>query len=116
MGKKKKRRRPKAGPPPGQRPDLGAGTEEKKSEKQSAKGPSAPVKAGYRGSLIRAVLVAVLFYPYLVYLAGEDPTTALLISLGAFALMLPAGIALDRIRYRIQMRRYRQDLEGSKAE
>ncbi len=118
MAKKKKRRRPKAGPPPGQRPELATANGEpaKKSEKAESKGSKAPVKPGYRGPLIRAVLVAVLFYPYLVYIAREEPGTALLISLGAFVVMLPAGVALDRIRYRIQMRRYRQQLEGQRAE
>ena len=117
MAKKKKRRRPKAGPPPGQRPELLAdGEAAKKPEKATSKGLQEPSKPGYRGPLIRAVLVAALFFPYLVYIAREDAGTALLISLGAFVVMLPAGIALDRVRYRIQRRRYRQDLEGSRAE
>lgn len=117
MARKKKRRRPKAGPPPGQRPDLVAdGEPAEKAKKASSKGPEAPVKPGYRGPLIRAVLVAALFFPYLVYIAREEPGTALLISLAAFVVMLPAGVALDRIRYRIQMRRYRQQLDGQSAE
>lgn len=113
MAKRKKRRRPSAGPPPGQRrPEPTEAT----AKPSGTKGPKVPAKPGYRGSLIRAALVAVLFYPYLVYLAGEEPATALLISLAALIIMIPAGIALDRIRYRIQMRRYRQEVQQPTAE
>ena len=116
MAKRKRRRRPSAGPPPGQRPAATAVDDGGKAPKAGPKGPQAPKPPGYRGALIRAALVAVFFYPYLVYLAGEPPSTALLISLGALAVMIPAGILLDRMRYRFQMRRYRQQVESPKPE
>ncbi len=61
-----------------------------------------------RGVLIRAGIVAAIFYPYLVYVINEDPWTALGLTAIAFALMVPLGLFLDRLRYRRQMRRWEE--------
>jgi hypothetical protein len=63
--------------------------------------------------LIRAGIVAAIFYPYLIYVVGETPAAAFVVSVIAFGLMIPLGMLLDRFRYRRQMRRYEQRRTGS---
>jgi hypothetical protein len=104
---KKKRRRPNAGPPPApaaKRTEESAEAPERKPKPKLRAGE--PVPPSYKGVLIRSVIVAVLFYPVLVYIAGEKPGSAAVVSLIAFLLMLPFGLLLDRVRYRTQRRRY----------
>jgi hypothetical protein len=67
--------------------------------------PRAPVPPSFTGVLIRAVIVAGLFYPYLVYLAKETPAAAAVVTGIAFALMIPLGMVLDRWRFRFQTNR-----------
>lgn len=104
---KRKRRRPSAGPPPARSPKRVAET----TTTGAAKARTAPRRRGepvppnFRGVAIRAILVAVLFFPYLVFVAGETVAGALVISAFAFVLMIPLGMLLDRMRYRTQMRR-----------
>jgi predicted neutral ceramidase superfamily lipid hydrolase len=62
--------------------------------------------------LLRALIVAVVFYPLLVYVAGETSSGAALISAIAFLLMVPFGLVLDRMRYRVQMRRFAREHPG----
>jgi hypothetical protein len=112
MAKKKKRKG--AGPPPvtGPKRPSAVADREVVASKAAAQGPKRrsgePVPPSFRGVLLRAGIIAVLFYPYLVYVAGEEPGPALLISLVALALMLPLGIVLDRYRYRRQLRRWEE--------
>ena len=56
--------------------------------------------------LIRAAIVLAGFMAYLLLIAQESLATSLLIAAIAAALMLPLGLALDRLRYRMQMRRW----------
>ena len=56
--------------------------------------------------LIRAGLIAAVYYIFLVLVLREDATIAGLISLFGFALMIPLGLLLDRMRFRMQMRRW----------
>jgi hypothetical protein len=55
--------------------------------------------------VIRAAVVCVLFLPYLIYLADEPLDRALFITGVAFIVMVPLGMAIDRMRYRLQMRK-----------
>ena len=68
--------------------------------------PGEPVPPSMRGVLLRAGIVAAIFYPYLVYVVGESAAGALVVSLVAFALMVPLGLFLDRFRYKRQMKRW----------
>jgi hypothetical protein len=110
MAKRKKRR--SAGPPPvtgPKRPSAVAAAEQAAAKPQVQKRkPGEPVAPSFRGVLIRAGIIAALFYPYLVYVAGEDPGPAFLITLVALAFMLPLGLFLDRFRYRRQLRRWEE--------
>jgi len=110
MAKRKKRKG--AGPPPvtgPKRPSAAAAAEEAATKPQVEKRKQGePVPPSFRGVLLRAGIIIALFYPYLVYVVGEDPGPAFLISLVALALMVPLGLFLDRFRYRRQMRRWEQ--------
>jgi hypothetical protein len=59
----------------------------------------------FKGVLIRALIVAGLFYPYLIYVAKETPAAAAAVTGVAFALMIPLGLVLDRWRFRFQTNR-----------
>ncbi len=114
------RRKPRkgAGPPPAVSPRRAAQEAAQSRAKPGAKStprrPSGePVPSSPRGVLVRAGIVAGLFYPYLVFLAGETPAVALVIAVIAFALMVPLGLFLDRVRYSRQMRRYTEKRAGS---
>ncbi len=108
MAKRKKRKG--AGPPPvtgPKRPSAVASQQEAAAKPQVQKRkPGEPIPPSFRGVLLRAGIIAALFYPYLIYAAGEDPGQAFLISLLALALMLPLGLWLDRFRYKRQLRRW----------
>jgi len=87
--------------------DTGAGATER-----AVSGPGGPRPVSYRGVLLRAGIVCLLFLPYLIYIAGESPGVAFLVTLVAFAIMIPVGIVLDRFRYRIQARRFERRRAG----
>ena len=112
MAKRKKRKG--AGPPPVTGPKRPSAVAEREvtASKAASQGPKRrsgePVPPSFRGVLLRAGIIIALFYPYLVYVVGEDPGPAFLISLVALALMVPLGLFLDRFRYRRQMRRWEQ--------
>ena len=55
--------------------------------------------------VIRAAVVCLLFLPYLLYIADEPTGRALFITGLAFVIMVPLGMAIDRVRYRMQRRR-----------
>jgi len=111
MARKRKRRK-SAGPQP---------APHRKAEEDRARAPSAkgrkgePTMPSFNGVLIRSGIVAVLFYPYLVFIAGQSSATALLVAAIAFAVMIPLGMAFDRVRYRMQMKRWR-DKQGQGGE
>lgn len=104
---KRKRRRPGAGPPPVRNPRreaaVAAGTDTSATPRRK---PGEPIPPSFKGVLLRAAIVAALFFPYLVYVAGEEPNVAALISVIAFAIMIPFGLLIDRLRYRMQLRRH----------
>ena len=110
MAKRKKRKG--AGPPPvtgPKRPSAVAAAGEAAAKPQVQKRrPGEPVPPSFRGVLLRAAIIAALFYPYLIYVAGSSPAAALVISLAGLALMIPLGLLLDRFRYRRQVRRWEE--------
>lgn len=106
MAKKRKHRKG-AGPQPSpQRRDESPGLERPQMKKR--KPGDEPALPSFNGVLIRSGIVAALFYPYLVFIAGQSSQTALLVTAAAFAVMIPLGMAFDRVRYRMQMKRWRE--------
>lgn len=109
----KRKRRKSAGPPPVHNPKRAAlETSGQATAKAPKRKPGEPVPPSMRGVMIRAGIVAAIFYPYLIYIVGESPVGALVITLAAFGLMIPLGILLDRFRYRRQMRRWEEGRAG----
>jgi hypothetical protein len=105
----KRKRRKAAGPPPAHSPRretlAATGTT---VEAKTRRRPGEPVRSTLRAVALRAAIVAAVFYPYLIYVVGESPGIAFVISVVAFGLMLPLGILIDRFRYGRQMRRYEE--------
>ncbi len=102
----RRKRRKGAGPPPAVSPRKAA-MEAAPAKTKTRRPPGEPVPASPRGVFLRAGLVAGVFYPYLVLFADE------IIALFAFALMVPLGLFLDRVRYSRQKRRYEEKRAGS---
>jgi hypothetical protein len=110
----KRKRRKGAGPPPVHNPrraevEASGGRARSAAPKLKQGEPAPP---SFRGVLLRAGIVAAIFYPYLIYIVGESPGVALLITLIAFGLMIPLGLFLDRFRYKRQMRRFEERRAG----
>ena len=110
----KRKRRKSAGPPPVHNPKRAAVEPPGRRAEAAApkRKPGEPVPPSFRGVLLRAGIVAAIFYPYLIYIVGESPAVALLISVIAFGLMIPLGLLLDRFRYKRQMRRFEERRAG----
>jgi hypothetical protein len=110
----KRKKRKSAGPPPVHNP--------RRAAQEAAGTPSAPAAAkrkqgepvppSMKGILIRAGIIAAIFYPYLIYIVGSSPLSALTLSVIAFALMIPLGIGLDRFRYKRQLRKWEERRAG----
>jgi hypothetical protein len=100
----KRKRRKGAGPPPVGTPRRAAAAEAEGPAPKRL--PGEPLAPSFQGVVIRAAIVAGIFFPYLIYVVDETPVGALLISLLAFALMVPLGLLLDRFRYKRQMKRW----------
>lgn len=103
----KRKRRKGAGPPPVpvKRDPAGEAVAASRAAAPKRK-PGEPIPSSFKGVVLRAAIVAAIFYPYLIYVVGESPVGAALVSLLAFALMLPLGLLLDRFRYKRQMKRW----------
>lgn len=109
----KRKKRKGAGPPPSASPRreaIAAGTTKVKSTTGHSR---EPLPMSPKGVFMRAGLVAAVFYPYLVFFAGESPVVSLIIAVAAFALMVPLGLFFDRLRYNRQKRRYEEKRAGS---
>lgn len=104
IARRRQRRRPGAGPPPQANPRAGA---ERDSGRAPARRRAAPEirPPSFPGVVLRAAIVCVLFLPYLLYIADEPLDRALFITGVAFVVMVPLGMAIDRMRYRLQMRK-----------
>jgi hypothetical protein len=111
----KRKRRPKAGPPPVHNPRKAApaAAQAEKTRPAPARGKGEPAPPSFRGVLIRSVVVAVLFYPVLVYLLDEPPAAAAVVVGFALLAMLPLGVVLDRMRYRRELKRWQERHGGS---
>lgn len=109
----RRKRRKGAGPPPAASPRRAAQEAAPPAKSTPRRSSGEPVPASPRGVFVRAGLVAAVFYLYLVLLADEDPLPALVIAVIAFALMVPLGLFLDRVRYGRQKRRYEEKRAGS---
>ena len=109
----KRKRRKAAGPPPSHSPRREAlAATGSTGEARPKRRPGEPVPSSLRGVAIRAGIVAAIFYPYLIYVVGETPGVAAVVSVVAFGLMIPLGLLLDRFRYRRQLRRYEERRAG----
>ncbi|MCB0880873.1 MAG: hypothetical protein KDC33_01465 [Thermoleophilia bacterium] len=104
-----KRRKPRpTGPPPAKSPKLqriAEGTEQPRTVRRAGDEPRPP---SMRGVVVRAVVIAVIYALFLMVALKEDPAVAGLVGLFGFALMIPLGMLLDRMRYRSQLKRWRQ--------
>ena len=112
MAKRKKRK--SAGPPPAHNPRraaLEASGQAPMAATPKLK-PGEPAPPSMRGVLVRAGIVAAIFYPYLVYVVGSSPGGALVVTIIAFGLMIPLGIFLDRFRYKRQLRKWEEKRAG----
>lgn len=109
----KRKRRKGAGPPPVPAAKRAEGATATAAPKAPKRRPGEPAPPSFKGVLLRAGIVAAIFYPYLIYVVGESPGAALVVSLVAFGLMIPLGIFLDRFRYKRQMRRFEDKRAGS---
>jgi hypothetical protein len=91
-------------------PKVGSatGTAKAPTRNRASRVSGTPIPPSFRGVLVRAVIVAALFYPYLIYIAKEKPAPALTVTVIAFAIMIPLGMLLDRWRFRFQTRRFEQ--------
>jgi hypothetical protein len=110
----RRKRRKSAGPPPVHNPKRAALEASGASPATSAPKlrPGEPAPPSFKGVLIRAGIVAALFYAYLIYILGESPGVAFVITLLALGLMIPLGMLLDRFRYKRQMRRWEERRAG----
>jgi len=107
---KRKKRRP-AGPPPAKSPKLeravsGAGGRAKPQRGAARKPTGPPVEPSFKGIVVRAAIIAGVYYMFLVFLLRTEPGVAILVALLGFLLMLPIGWYIDRRRYRTQLRRW----------
>ena len=107
MAKQRKKRKG-VGPPPVVVKKPAADAEARSPSNTVKRKPGEPLPASIRGVLLRAGIVAAIFYPYLIYVADEATLPALALTAIAFALMVPLGLMLDRMRYRRQMKRWEE--------
>jgi hypothetical protein len=110
----KRKRRKSAGPPPVHNPKRAAVEASGAAATPAAanRKPGEPVPPSFKGLLIRAGIIAAIFFLALVYIVGEDPAAALLVTLLALAIMIPLGMFLDRVRYKREMRRWEERRAG----
>ena len=114
MAKRRKRSRPKAGPHPVRKPRREPESDAvNKKDSPVRREAGAPRPVSYKGLAIRAGVVAALFYPYLIYIGGESPNVAVIWTVIAFAIMMPVGVAIDHVRYRLQRKRYDQRVSSA---
>jgi peptidoglycan/LPS O-acetylase OafA/YrhL len=110
----KRKRRKSAGPPPAHNPKRAAleASGETPNEKAPKRKPGEPVPPRLKGVLVRAGIVAAIFYLALVTVVGENPGAALIVVLLALAVMIPLGMFFDRWRYKRDLRRWEERRAG----
>jgi hypothetical protein len=65
----------------------------------------------FKGIVIRAAIAAAVFYAYLL-VVGSDGGAAAVITLIAFVIMIPLGMLMARLIYRIQLKRWQKRQAG----
>lgn len=70
------------------------------------------MEPSFKGVLVRAGIIAAVYYLFLVFLLRTEPAVAIVIAALGFALMLPIGWFIDRRRYRTQLRKWEERRGG----
>jgi Flp pilus assembly protein TadB len=83
----------------------------KRSGGAKARGSGAPTMPTFKGIVVRAAIAAVVFYAYLL-VVGSNGGAALVITLIAFAIMIPLGMLMARLIYRYQLKRWQKRQAG----
>jgi hypothetical protein len=65
----------------------------------------------FKGVVLRAGIAAVVFYAYLL-VVGSNGGAALVITVIAFAIMIPLGMLMARLIYRYQLKRWHKRQAG----
>jgi hypothetical protein len=91
----------------------------KGSAKGAAKGGAArgarggaPQRTSFKGILLRAGIIAAIFYPYIIFVGDLSATEALYTTALAFIILLPLGFLMDQLFYKIRLRRYEKRKSG----
>jgi hypothetical protein len=71
-----------------------------------------PQRTSFKGILLRAGVVAALFYPYMIFIGGVSAAAALYVAVFAFLILIPLGFLMDMAFYKIRMRRYERRKAG----
>jgi hypothetical protein len=87
---------------------VASGEQPARSASRSRRGPVKPEPPSFKGLLVRAAIIAAIYFAFLVMILDESLETAGVVAVFGFALMIPLGMLLDRLRYRIQLRRWEQ--------
>ncbi|MCU0306678.1 MAG: hypothetical protein MUE51_02725 [Thermoleophilia bacterium] len=82
-------------------------------KKPAPRGKGAPVRPGFRSVLIRAMIASIIFFVFLILVAGDSPAAALLFTAGLFVIMIPVGMMLDRLSHRMALRRWERRRAGN---
>jgi hypothetical protein len=105
----RRKRRKSAGPPPAHNPRRAAVETSGAATTAAAKRrPGEPVPPTIKGVLIRVGVVSAIFLVALIYVVGETPGAALLVTLLAVCIMIPLGLFLDRYRYKRELRKWEE--------
>jgi hypothetical protein len=107
---RKKRRRPKAGPPVVRSPRHEANQAQvEQPARGGSSGKGMPQPMSLRGVALRALVAALIFFVYVMVVGGAGPEAALPFAALAFVLIVPLGLLMDRAVYRLRMRRWQRD-------
>jgi hypothetical protein len=71
-----------------------------------ARAPGAPRLPSFRSVLVRSGIAAAIFFVFLVVIIGDSPAQAALFTAVLAVVMIPLGMLIDRLSYRVQMRRF----------
>jgi hypothetical protein len=73
----------------------------------------APQRTSFKGILLRAGIIAAIFYPYIIFVGDLSATEALYTTALAFIILVPLGFLMDQAFYKIRLRRYEKRKSGS---
>jgi len=66
----------------------------------------APRRPGLKSVFIRGGIAAAIFFMFLYFINKDTPAIALAWSLAIFVFMIPLGMLLDRLSYRMALKRW----------